>query len=125
MGTTAHEEGTVKTTTKVLIGGATALVLTGSAVGVSLATGGDDGSDAPLTGSDLDRATAAAIAHTGGGEILETEVGDDGAAYGVEIRLPDGSVVEVALDDTFHVIGQASDDDGSGEDGAGPDVEQD
>ena len=92
------------------------MVLAGSAVGVSMASGaGDDGSDAPLTGSSLDRATAAALAHTGGGEVIETEVGDDGAAYGVEIRLPDGSVVEVNLDASFHVIGQATDDDGAAE----------
>ena len=26
----------------------------------------------------------------GGGTVLETEAGDDGAAYGVEVRLPDG-----------------------------------
>ena len=29
-------------------------------------------------------------AATGGGTVLETEAGDDGAAYGVEIRLGDG-----------------------------------
>lgn len=110
------------TTKKFLIGGAVAVVLAGSAVGVSLASGAGDGdSDAPLTGSSLDAATAAALAHTGGGEVIETEVGDDGAAYGVEIRLLDGSVVEVALDDSFHVIGQATDDDGAGEDEADSD----
>jgi hypothetical protein len=56
--------------------------------------------------------------------VLETEVGDDGAAYGVEIRLDDGSVVEVALDANFEVIGDAADDDdasGSDHDGAGDD----
>jgi len=110
------------TTKKVLIGGAVAVVLAGSAVGVSLASGAGDGDgDAPLTGSSLDQATAAALAHTGGGEVIETEVGDDGAAYGVEIRLPDGEVVEVALDESFHVIGQATDDDGA----AGTDGEED
>jgi len=112
------------TTKKVLIGGAAAVVLVGSAVGVSLASGAGDGDvdvDAPLTGSSLDQATAAALAHTGGGEVIETEVGDDGAAYGVEIRLPDGEVVEVALDESFHVIGQATDDDGA----AGTDGEED
>ena len=36
--------------------------------------------------------------------MIESEAGDDGAAYGVEIRLDDGSVVEVALDANFHVI---------------------
>ena len=37
-------------------------------------------SDAPLTGAALERATEAALAHTGGGTVTETEVGDDGAA---------------------------------------------
>ena len=47
--------------------------------------------------------------------VVETETGDDGAAYGVEVRLDDGSVVEVNLDASFQVIGQEADDDGSGE----------
>ncbi len=68
-------------------------------------------SDTPLTGSDLDRAVAAALDHTGGGEVTETEVGDDGAAFGVEIRLADGSQVEVNLDADFNVIGSEADDD--------------
>jgi uncharacterized membrane protein YkoI len=71
----------------------------------------DNDSDAPLTGSDLDRAVAAALDHVGGGEVTETETGDDGAAYGVEIRLDDGSQVEVNLDADFEVIGSEPDDD--------------
>jgi uncharacterized membrane protein YkoI len=69
-----------------------------------------DDSDAPLSGSALDQAVAAALEHTGGGEVIETEIGDDGAAYGVEIRLPDGSQVEVNLDEAFTVIGSEVDD---------------
>ena len=53
--------------------------------------------------------------------MTETEVGDDGAAYGVEIRLDDGSQVEVNLDENFAVTGQSPDDDGSGPDDDGPD----
>ena len=78
--------------------------------GLTSAGSGDD--DAPITGSALDRATAAALEHTGGGTVTETEVGDDGAAYGVEVRLDDGSQVEVNLDENFRVIGQEADDDG-------------
>jgi len=50
-------------------------------------------------------------------------VGDDGAAYGVEVRRDDGSVVEVSLDANFHVIGNSADDDGAGDsaDGSGDD----
>lgn len=68
-------------------------------------------SDAPLTGGDLDQAVAAALEHTGGGEVIETETGDDGAAFGVEVRLEDGSAVEVNLDADFVVIGSEPDDD--------------
>jgi hypothetical protein len=87
-----------------------ALALVGIGTGVVLASGGDD--DAPLSGSVYDRATEAALDHVGGGEVLETEMGDDGAAYGVEIRTDEGSVVEVNLDEDFGVIGLEPDDDG-------------
>jgi uncharacterized membrane protein YkoI len=100
------------------IGGAVALVVLGGGTAVAVATAADD---RPLTGSTLDRARQAALAHTGGGTVIETEVGDDGAAYGVEVRLPDGSVVEVALDREFRVVGAEADDDGANEDDAGPD----
>ena len=84
------------------------------AVGTGLAVA-RSGDDRTLVGSDLDRATAAALAHTGGGTVGESEIGDDGAAYGVEILLDDGSVVEVALDSRFRVIGDEADDDAPGE----------
>jgi uncharacterized membrane protein YkoI len=93
---------------------ALAVVLIGGGTAIAVATSADD--DKPLTGSALDRATAAALRHTGGGTVIETEVGDDGAAFGVEIQLDDGSVVEVSLDSDFQVIGQEGDDDGAGED---------
>lgn len=91
-------------------GGALAVALIGGGTGVAIATGGED---RPLTGSALEKATAAALQHTGGGTVIETEAGEDGAAYGVEIRLDDGRVVEIDLDANFQVIGQESDDDGS------------
>ena len=79
--------------------------------GIAIAAGGGD--EQPLTGATLDRATAAALKHTGGGTVTETETGDDGAAYSVEIRLKNGSQVEVSLDESFNVIGQEGDDDGA------------
>jgi uncharacterized membrane protein YkoI len=100
-----------------------ALVLVAGAIsaGFAVAAGGDD--DQPLTGSNLENATAAALAHTGGGTVVETEGGDDRAAYGVEVRLEDGRVVEVNLDESFDVIGQENDDDVTGDrdDGADDD----
>ncbi|HEY8116090.1 MAG TPA: hypothetical protein VIH70_06725 [Actinomycetota bacterium] len=97
--------------TKWIAGGAIAVALVGGGAGVAIATGAGD-TDRPLEGSTLDRARAAALESTGGGTVTETEAGDDGAAYGVEVRLDDGRVVEVRLDASFHVLGQEADDDG-------------
>jgi uncharacterized membrane protein YkoI len=96
-----------------------ALVLALGAVsaGIAVAAGAGGGDDKPLTGSTLAKAKAAALEHTGGGTVTETEVGDDGAAYGVEVRLADGSQVEVSLDENFEVINQATDDDGATDEG--------
>ena len=98
-----------------IAGAALALAAVGGGTGFAIASSADD--DQPLTGTALDQATAAALEHTGGGTVIETEVGDDGAAYGVEIRLDDGSVLEVSLDTDFQVVGDEADDDGSGENG--------
>jgi len=99
---------------KLLLIIASVLVLGAGTAGIAIAAGGGD--EKPLTGSALDKATAAALEHAGGGTVVETEVGDDGAAYGVEIRRADGSQVEVELDENFDVIGQEADDEKAGED---------
>lgn len=98
----------MRTKTKVLIATGAALAIAAGAATVSVATGTDD---RPLEGSDLARATEAALAHTGGGTVVDSELGDDGATYEVEVRLEDGSVVEVQLDDRFEVFGSTPDDD--------------
>ena len=98
---------------KLLIAAVAALALLGIGTGAVLAVSGDD--DRPLRGNALERATAAALDHVGGGRVIETEIGDDGAAYGVEIQRSDGSVVEVNLDQNFRVIGTEGDDDSAGE----------
>ena len=98
--------------TKWIALGALALAVVGGGTGVAIATGAGD-TDRPLTGSALDRARAAALRVTGGGTVTETEAGDDGAAYGVEVRLDDGRVVEVRLDASFQVLGHEASDDGS------------
>jgi hypothetical protein len=97
-----------------IIGGVVlALAIAAGGAGAVVATSGDD--DKPIEGAAYDEAVAAALEYTGGGEVIETEIGDDGAAYGVEVRLDDGSVVEVNLDGNFEVIGQENDDDGTGD----------
>lgn len=109
----------MKTRTRWIAIGALAIVGIAGASAAAASRGGDG--DAPLTGSDLDRASKAALAHTGGGTVIESEVGDGGAAYGIEIRLSDGRVVEVSLNGNFEVIGQEFDDDGTDQAGVGDD----
>jgi hypothetical protein len=105
--------------TKWIAGGVLAVAVVGGGTGLAVASGSDD---EPLTGSALDRATAAALEHTGGGTVTESEIGDGGAAYSLEVRLDDGSQLEVNLDEHFNVIGQEADDDGANdEDGSGND----
>ena len=90
-----------------------AIVITGSLVA---ATHNDD-DDQPITGQAFEDCTKAALAANPGGTVTETEIGDGGAAYGVEIPLANGSQAEVNLDENCKVIGQeADDDDGSDDD---------
>lgn len=98
---------------KLAVGVVAAVAVIGGS-GLGFAAAGDD--DEPLTGSAYDRATEAALDHVGEGTVTETETGDDGAVYSVEIRLDDGSEVEVNLDDDFAVIGTEQDDDGPNDD---------
>ena len=84
---------------KFVLIGAVVLVAGALSAGIAIASAGGD--EQPLTGSTLEQATDAALAHTGGGTVVETETGDDGAAYSVEIQLEDGSQVEVNLDESF------------------------
>ena len=66
-------------------------------------------------GEALEKASAAALAHTGGGKVTETEQGDEDSYYEVEVTLPDGSQVDVQLDRDFNVVGDEADND-SGDD---------
>jgi hypothetical protein len=94
------------------------LAVGGAAIAGAASGGDDDGTDRPITGQALDRAKAAALDATGGGQVTETEVGDEEGAYEVEVTRADGSQVDVHLDKGFHVLGQAADGD-HGEGGSG------
>lgn len=97
---------------KLAISAALALVLGALGAGIAVAAGGR-GDDKPLAGDVRDKAIAVALAATGGGTVVETESGDEGAWYGVEIRVDDGRIVEVSLDESFHVVDREIDDDGA------------
>ena len=100
---------------KIIVVGATALGLAAAGTGIAVAGGGDD-SEAPIEGSDLEKASAAALAHTGEGTVSDTEVGDEESLYEVEVTLDDGSQVDVQLDRGFNVVGDEAE--SAGEDDA-------
>ncbi len=105
-------------TTLISLGAAAAIVAAGAGVGVAAAGGGDD-NDTPITGDALDKASAAALEATGEGRVTATEVGDEEGYYEVEVRLDDGSQVDVHLDRDFKLIDSSGDhegDEGSGND---------
>jgi len=74
------------------------------------ATGVAGDSEQPITGAAYEKASAAALKHTGGGRVTETEVGDEDSYYEVEVTLDDGRQVDVQLDENFNVIGVKVDD---------------
>lgn len=93
-----------------------ALALGGAAI--ANATMGDDG--APLTGTTLERASAAALKAAGGGRVTETEHDSEGGGiYEVEVTKPDGSEVEVRLDASFNVVSSENDGEEQGENESG------
>ncbi|WP_396599353.1 PepSY domain-containing protein [Frigoribacterium sp. R86507] len=69
-------------------------------------SGRDDSTrDDDLTGADYDQAAAAALAAAGGGTVTDADRGDDaGVAYEVDVRLDDGTEVDVDLDQAFGVV---------------------
>jgi uncharacterized membrane protein YkoI len=107
--------------TKIAAAGAAALALAAGGAGVAAATGGgdDDGTDTPIKGSDLSKASAAALQVTGGGTVTGTETGDEESYYEVEVTMDDGSQVDVQLDRGFNVVGQEGDSESEAGDEAG------
>ena len=74
-------------------------------------------SETPIPGPDIERASAAAIDHLGGGTVTDTEIGDEESYYEVEVTLADGRQVDVQLDEAFNVVG--TEDDGPEDESAG------
>jgi len=91
-----------------------ALAVGGAAI-AGAAGGDDDAADKPISGSALKQASAAALEHTGGGSVTETEAGDEEGAYEIEVKLKDGSSADVHLNKDFKVLSQVSDNDKGGE----------
>ncbi len=64
----------------------------------------DKAPDVPVTGTALERASAAALAHIGEGRVTDSEIGDEEGYYEIEIRLNNGREVDVHLDENFKVL---------------------
>jgi hypothetical protein len=80
----------------VFAGGPSSLVATGSPHGPV-----DDGEPA-ISGDAWLRAREAALAAIpGGGQVTDSEVGDEDSFYEVEVTLRDGRTIDVQLDTTF------------------------
>jgi hypothetical protein len=109
----------MKRKTMIAVGAVVVAALGVTATGITMATAGTDDTDTPITGDALQRASAAALAHTGEGDVTETEVGDEESLYEVEVTLDDGSQVDVQLDEQFNVVGSSADDDSGAEDDDG------
>jgi uncharacterized membrane protein YkoI len=97
---------------RILIAALAIAALGAGGTAIAGATGGGDdgdGHDKAISGSALDRASAAALQAAGGGKVTETEVGDEESYYEVEVTRADGSQVDVQLDRGFNVVGQKAD----------------
>ena len=89
--------------------GVITVTLGGVGAVVNAAVGDDAGT--PITGTDLQHASAAALAHTGQGRVSGTEVGDEDSYYEIEVTLDDGSQIDVQLDKAFVVVKTMADTD--------------
>lgn len=103
--------------TKMAIGAGVvaALALGGAAIA---GAGGAFDDETPLEGSELAKASAAALKATGGGSVNDTERdSEQGATYEVEVTRPDGSTVDVRLDASYRVVAIDSDSEQPDDDG--------
>ncbi len=88
---------------RLVVGAAVLLVAGGAGVTTAMATG-DDG-DVTITGLNAERATEAALDATGGGTANAVERdNENGGTWEVEVTKPNGSTVDVRLDENFAVV---------------------
>jgi uncharacterized membrane protein YkoI len=100
-------------TKKGLIAAAAVAALGAGGAAIAVGTdeaGDDDATQKAITGSALQKASDAALEHTGGGEVTETEVGDEESYYEVEVTTDDGQQ-DVQLDRDFNVVSSEGDSD--------------
>jgi uncharacterized membrane protein YkoI len=92
-----------------------AAALGGATIASAVSTASDD---QPLSGTNLQQASDAAIARTGPGTVISAETDNDSnSSYEVSVRLNNGDTVEVDLNGSFEVVGVEGP--GQNDDGAG------
>jgi hypothetical protein len=72
--------------------------------GVALAGGTFESDDSSLTGRQAAQAKAAALGFVAGTAGAVERDGENGATYEVEVTKPDGSQVDVRLDEAFKLV---------------------
>ena len=98
----------------VLVGGAIAALAAGGA-GTAIATSGDD--EGGATGPGADQANAAALKMYPGSHANSVERdSENGATWEVEVAKPDGSTVDVRLDQNYKLVVAEADAGGQGGD---------
>lgn len=102
--------------TKIAVAGLALTAAAALGTGAANAGVGGDDDERSITGDALAAASAAALQHTGGGRVTDTEEGDEESLYEVEVTRPDGTQVDVQLDQDFKVVGSDADRD-TAEDG--------
>ena len=88
-----------------MVVGAAVLALAAGGAGVATAMGAGGDSEGSLTGPGADQAKQAALKITGGGTANSVERdGENGATWEVEVTKPDGSTVDVRLDENYKLV---------------------
>ena len=94
------------------IAGAVAVVASAGGA-AALAASGD--SESSVSGPRADQANAAALVETGGGRANAVERdSENGATWEVEVTKPDGTTVDVRLDERYNVVVVESDTEDTG-----------
>ena len=104
---------------RVIVAGAVlGAAVAATAGGIAVAGNGDDGpASHQYTEQQADQAKQAALDATGGGTVNSVESdSENGATYEVEVTKPDGTTVDVRLDDAFQVVVIEGDGEDSGSD---------
>ena len=84
---------------------AAAVALTAAITGTGAAIASGDDGESSVSGPQADAATSAALAATKGGTANSVEGdGENGATWEVEVTRPDGTTVDVRLDENYHVV---------------------